>query len=304
MRFSTLSGMFHLTCKPGGAEVHIQKKIKSEALSGYMSEYKTYKFPKTRIATIDICEVGLHKHHIVAMLEIDVTESREKTRNLKKEAGKISFTAWLIKVIAGAVKDHEKVAGYLKGKRKVVVFNDVNISMLVEKEINGQKVPIPLLIEKADTRSIESITKQLSDAKNETLTDKDIVLQSKSSRSERFYYLLPGFARRFIWRYLLKHPHLVFSKMGNVAITSVGMMGNISGWFIPISVHPICFGLGSIIKKPAVVDDKIEIRQMLNMTIMIDHDVIDGAPMARFISDLSNNLESGMYLKSHQSSVG
>ena len=114
---------------------------------------------------------------------------------------------------------------------------------------------------------------------------------------ERFYYLLPGFARRFIWRYLLRHPHLVFNKMGNVAITSIGMAGSINGWFIPISVHPICFGAGSVIKKPVVIKDRIEIREMLNMTILIDHDVVDGAPMVRFIRDLSNNLENGLFLQ-------
>ena len=82
--------------------------------------------------------------------------------------------------------------------------------------------------------------------------------------------------------------------MGNVAFTSIGMMGKVNGWFIPISVHPICFGVSSMIKKPAVIDDKIEIREMLNMTILLDHDVIDGAPMARFVSDLTKNVESGL----------
>lgn len=82
--------------------------------------------------------------------------------------------------------------------------------------------------------------------------------------------------------------------MGNVAFTSIGMMGKINGWFIPISVHPICFGIGSIIKKPVVIDNRIEIREILHMSILLDHDVIDGAPMARFISDLSKNIEEGL----------
>lgn len=82
--------------------------------------------------------------------------------------------------------------------------------------------------------------------------------------------------------------------MGNVAFTSLGMMSIINGWFIPISVHPICFGIGSIIKKPRVVNNTIEIREMLNVSILLDHDVIDGAQMARFIGDLSKNIEKGL----------
>lgn len=258
-----------------------------------MTGYKIQKFPKTRIATIDVCAIGQEKHHIAAMIEVDVTGSREKIKQYRREVNKISFTAWLIKTIGLTIKDHEHVAAYLIGKSKVVIFNDINISISVEKELDGHKVPIPLIIEKANERSIESITQQINEARDAVLTDKDIVLQSRSSQFERLYCMLPGFVRRFVWRYLLRHPHIAFSKMGNVAITSIGMRGNVNGWFIPISVHPICFGIGKITKKPVVVDDKIEIRAMLNMTILLDHDVVDGVPMARFISDLTDNIEKG-----------
>ncbi|MBN8707288.1 MAG: 2-oxo acid dehydrogenase subunit E2 [Bacteroidetes bacterium] len=261
-----------------------------------MSDFKINYFPKTRLATLDICTVGLQKHYISAMIEFDVTDSREKIKQLKRNGNKISFTAWLIKVISNTIKEYETVAGYLQGKRKVITFTDINVSIAVEKEVNGQKVPIPLVIEKANEKSIESITKQINDATAQQLTEKDIVLQSKSSRMERLYYALPGFIRRGFWNYLLKHPKLAYSKMGNVAITSVGMIGRINGWFIPISVHPICFGIGKITKKPVVIDDNIEIREILNMSVLIDHDVVDGGLMARFISKLSDNIENGKEL--------
>jgi pyruvate/2-oxoglutarate dehydrogenase complex dihydrolipoamide acyltransferase (E2) component len=52
----------------------------------------------------------------------------------------------------------------------------------------------------------------------------------------------------------------------------------------------------SIVKKPVVIDDKIEAREILNMSLLLDHDVIDGAPMARFLSELTRNIESGLNL--------
>ena len=111
--------------------------------------------------------------------------------------------------------------------------------MAVEKDLNGQKVPIPLLIKKANAVSIESIARQINEAHEQKLSEKDIVLQNKSSMLKRVYYSLPGFIHRLFWRYLINYPHFVFSKRGNVAITSIGMMGKVNGWFIPISVHPI-----------------------------------------------------------------
>lgn len=258
-----------------------------------MSDFSIHRFPKSRIATIDVCSVGIQKHHITALIEIDVAKSSEKIKNQRAENKTISFTGWLIKVISITIKDFEQAAGYLQGKRSVLIFSDINVSIVVEKELNGQKVPIPLLIEKANERTIESITKQINDAKNQILTDNDIVLDKTSSRLELFYYYLPGFIRRYFWRNLIKHPQFAFRKMGNVAVTSIGMIGSANGWFIPISIHPICFGIGRIAKKPLVVNDKIEIREVLNMTVLMDHDVIDGAQMARFINKLSENLETG-----------
>ena len=81
--------------------------------------------------------------------------------------------------------------------------------------------------------------------------------------------------------------------MGNVAVTSIGMIGKINGWFIHKSVHPVSFGVGSILKKPVVIDNEIKIREILNMTILVDHDVIDGAPMVRFLDDLTDYVENG-----------
>ena len=261
-----------------------------------MINYKIQKFPKTRIATIDVSAIGLQKHHITAMIEVDVSETRQKIKKYKNEINKISFTAWLIKVISLTLKGNEQAAAYLKGRHNLIIFNDINISMVVEKDLNGQKVPIPLIIEKANERSIESINRQINEAKAAQLTDEDIVLQRKSSRLDQLYYFLPGFVRRLFWRYLLRHPALAYKTMGNVAFTSIGMMGKVNGWFIPMSVLPICFGISSITKKPVVVDDKVEIREVLKMTILLDHDVIDGAPMTRFLSNLSENIEKGIGL--------
>lgn len=256
-----------------------------------MTEYKIKRFPKTRVATFDICDIGSKKHHIPALLEIDVTDTRKKVREIKRGGKRVSFTACLIKVIGDTIKDHENVAAYLNGRRELIVFDDVNVSMIVEKSLNGQKVPIPLVVEKAQQRSVESIFEQIEDARNHIFSEDEIVLQSRSVWPQRLYYTLPGFIRRAFWRYLLAHPRLAYRKMGNVSVTSVGMMGNANGWFVPVSIHPVSFGIGKVTKKAVVINDKIEIREILNMTVLMDHDVVDGAPMARFISDLSSRIE-------------
>ena len=62
---------------------------------------------------------------------------------------------------------------------------------------------------------------------------------------------------------------------------------------IPTSVHPLSFGVGSIIKKPGVIDSRVEIREYLYMTVSVDHDIIDGAPAVRALSKLTGLIERG-----------
>ncbi|NVM46860.1 MAG: 2-oxo acid dehydrogenase subunit E2 [Candidatus Lokiarchaeota archaeon] len=57
------------------------------------------------------------------------------------------------------------------------------------------------------------------------------------------------------------------------------------------------FSIGAITKKPSVIEDKIEIREILHTTILFDHDIIDGAPAARFSAKLKVLIEKGFGLE-------
>jgi len=249
--------------------------------------------PRSRIATFDISSIGASKHHVAALLEFDVTDSRSKLKDLRKSGVNISFNAWLIKVISVVLQKHPEASAFLVSKKKLIIFNDINVSMIVEKTIGQAKVPIPMVIEKADKKSALEITQEIENAKDQELSGRDIVLKKRTAAYENLYYHLPGFLRRAVWRMILKNPKFAYKKMGNAVVTSLGMMGRINGWFIPKSIHPVSFGVGSVLKKPVVVENEIKIRDILNMTILIDHDVIDGAPMVRFLNDLTKAIENG-----------
>jgi pyruvate/2-oxoglutarate dehydrogenase complex dihydrolipoamide acyltransferase (E2) component len=69
------------------------------------------------------------------------------------------------------------------------------------------------------------------------------------------------------------------------------MFGTGGGWGIPVPNHSLQLTLGGIAEKPGVVDQRIEIRQYMSVTVSIDHDIIDGAPAARFIQRLKELVE-------------
>lgn len=49
-----------------------------------MLNYEISKFPDSRIASIDVCEAGKKKHHVIGLVEFDVTDSRKKIREYNK----------------------------------------------------------------------------------------------------------------------------------------------------------------------------------------------------------------------------
>ncbi len=79
--------------------------------------------------------------------------------------------------------------------------------------------------------------------------------------------------------------------------TTAGIVGHTRGWIIPLSMHPLCLALGSLNQQPAVYRGEIQKREILHLTILIDHDVIDGVPAARFVDDLVKKLQTGFGLQ-------
>lgn len=263
-----------------------------------MENSKIERFPRSRIATLDVLEIGKQKHHIPALIEVDVTDARALIRERREQGAAVSFTSWLMKVIAVTAKEYETATAFLKDKRHVEIFDDINISIIVEKEIRGKKVPMPLLVEKVQARSVASIHEEIEKAKLSVLSEEDIVLRKRSARWEKLYYRLPGSLRRLFWTRLLKNPRAAYKRMGNISLTSIGMMGKVNGWFIPSAVHPLGFGISGITQKPVGMNGEIVLREMLNLTILLDHDVIDGANMARFIASLADNMNTCVGLRS------
>jgi pyruvate/2-oxoglutarate dehydrogenase complex dihydrolipoamide acyltransferase (E2) component len=259
-----------------------------------IGKYQKYRIPDNRVGTIDIGVASKRKHHISSLIELDVTEARRLLKQLPKEEN-YSFTAWLLKCISLAIDENKEIQGIRYRRKNIIVFDDVDIAMMVEREINGQKAPLPYVIRGANQKSIQDIHLEIKSAQNQRIENEgDYVLgEKKNAKMMKLYAKTPTFLRNLIWRRIIKNPFITKEQLGTVMMTSVGMMGKVNGWVVPKSVHPVSFAIGSIIKKPGVVDGLISIRDMMHVTITIDHDVIDGAPAIRVLSKFTKLIESG-----------
>jgi pyruvate dehydrogenase E2 component (dihydrolipoamide acetyltransferase) len=70
---------------------------------------------------------------------------------------------------------------------------------------------------------------------------------------------------------------------GTTALSNLGMFGirNFDAVINPPHATILAVGVGE--KRPVVVDDRIEIRTMMTVTLSCDHRAVDGALGARFL---------------------
>jgi pyruvate/2-oxoglutarate dehydrogenase complex dihydrolipoamide acyltransferase (E2) component len=59
----------------------------------------------------------------------------------------------------------------------------------------------------------------------------------------------------------------------------------------PPTLASVTVVVGGLSRRPRVVGDEVGIRDVLDLTVTIDHDVVDGAPAARFVADLRQRME-------------
>ena len=228
------------------------------------------------------------KNRVYGLVELDVTKARRYMRNHKEKTGEtLSFTGWMIKCIGQAVSEDKQVQAYGKGRNRFVIFDDVDVSIVVEREVDGQKLPVPYVVRKANDKSFQEIHDEIRAAQAQKQMTGPVLGSERPPRILNVFQSLPRFLRKIGWWKFRRDPFLKKRVMGTVGVTSLGMFGKTGGWPINIGFHSLEFAIGGISEKPTVIDGKVETREYLNLTVMIDHDVIDGAPAARFTARLA-----------------
>jgi pyruvate dehydrogenase E2 component (dihydrolipoamide acetyltransferase) len=78
---------------------------------------------------------------------------------------------------------------------------------------------------------------------------------------------------------------------GTFTLTNLGSLGVDA--FTPLLNPPqvAILGLGRIHPGPAVVEGALTVRQLLTLSLTVDHRLVDGAPAARFLADVARLIE-------------
>ena len=253
------------------------------------ADYQVVPYPQVRRLEAIAYRSVQHKSMIHGLLEVDVTRARAHLREYRAITGEpLSFTAFLVACLAKAVEEHKAMQAYRKGSKHLVLFEDVDVYIPIERNVAGQKEIMPSIIRAANRKTLREIHQEIRAAQTQ-----DVAKAWDGFKVIHWPWLLlfPVF-RLMVWM-AERSPQMWKKYRGTVGLTAVGMFGKGAGWGIPLPSHSLWVTVGGIGEKPGVVDGHIAIRQYLSLTISFDHETIDGAPAARFTQRLKELIESG-----------
>ena len=195
--------------------------------------------------------------HVNTVFEMDcskLVEARSKLKNQfeERDGVKLTYTPMIVKALVESLKAFPILNAAIDGDN-VVYKQEINVGVAVALDW-GLIVPV---VKHADELSLLGLARAVNDL-------------AERARHKRL------------------KPEEV--QDGTFTITNPGIYGGLFG--LPIINQPQVgiLGIGSIEKRPVVVDDAIAIRSMAYMSLTFDHRLIDGAVADQFMAHLKQQL--------------
>jgi len=258
------------------------------------------KIPKTQKLVFDMLHLSLQRHHIHVIAQVDVDLILRLLEQYKETHGeKLSLTGYLIYVFSRAIEKN-KDAHAIRVGRKKYIFNDVDVHTIVERETkDGELFPTSHIIRQANRKSILEIHNEIRTAQKQSI-EGFVERGSRRDKLQRLFSSFPRFLRKKIMKRMLKKPRMMKKNIGTVCVTAVGMLAkNIRtlGMPIPLQPWPIQFSIGCLDRKIYLENGQLSEREILNVSITFDHDVMQGGNITRFLNEIYEMIVSGFGLK-------
>lgn len=231
--------------------------------------------------------VNRKKNTIHCLTEAEISVLLNKMNTWHQQTGqKISLTACVVFCLAHTLKEFPEFNSFIRFNR-LVLLKDVTISVLVERELENEKVPEPLAICHAHQKSLMDIQHEIREAQH-------VKGDKLGQISDNYwFYLIPSFLLKLFIRLADKSIKMA-ERYGKAAVTAIGMFGQDNMWFIPHGSATVLVTVGSISRKPMIINDLLLEKEYLNLTFSFNHDIVDGAPAARFVKYFCDFLAKGM----------
>lgn len=202
--------------------------------------------------------------HMSVHEEVEISELiriREKYKTVYAEKNvKLTYLAFVLKATALALKKHRVLNAQLDLENNRMIYkNYYNIGIAVDTA-EGLVVPV---IHDVDKLSIFEIASKVAEY-SEKARDRKLTLDDM--------------------------------KDGTFTITNYGVLGGI--FAVPVINYPqaAILGVGRILKTPVVKNDQVVVGNILPLSLTVDHRIVDGGEVTRFLNQVMRYLEEPVSL--------
>ncbi|SDX12352.1 pyruvate dehydrogenase E2 component (dihydrolipoamide acetyltransferase) [Marininema mesophilum] len=198
--------------------------------------------------------------HVTIMEEIDASELIEVRSWAKpiaeKKGIKLTYLPFVVKALTATLHQFPTLNASIDDENEEIVLKKVYNMGIATATEDGLVVPV---VKNVDRKSIFTLAEEIRDVVDRTRNKKASVEDLKGS---------------------------------TFSITNIGSFGG--QYFTPIINYPevAIFGMGKMADRPVAVDGEVVIRPMMNVSLSIDHRLIDGDVAARFLNHVKELLEN------------
>ena len=129
--------------------------------------YQVLDLSPERRAWLNILELSRPTLHMYGLLEVDVTIARQFIAKRKERTGEtFSFTGYLVFCLAQAVAEDNVVQSYLKGRRQLVRFDDVNVGLMIERKVGEKHTLMGYVIQGANRKTYQEVHQEIRSAQS------------------------------------------------------------------------------------------------------------------------------------------
>jgi pyruvate/2-oxoglutarate dehydrogenase complex dihydrolipoamide acyltransferase (E2) component len=246
-------------------------------------------FPPARRLVTAAMRSGRHIVPMHGLFEVDITLARQL---LAAGNPPLSLTAFIVASLARAVAAHPQVHAYRDWRGRLIEHCQVDVATLIEIDTSDGPFGLVHVVRDADIRSVAEISAELRAVKSDAPTATPGRLLT---RVAPILGRVPGLYRAMYW--IMRRSRRAHLATGTVQVSAIGMFADGGGFAIaPPTVASLLIVVGGLSQRPCVVGGRVEIRDVLEVTVTIDHNVVDGAPATRFGAELRRLLHNAAAL--------
>ena len=239
---------------------------------------------------------------IYGTVELDVTEIEKYISEKRKQGIKTTLTYMMTLIVGRAIRQEVPELNTFVRRGKIIQREqiDATVSVLLPGGEMGS-----VKVENSDKLTIKEISNEIA----KKIRDSRKGNENKTMQSKNFLSSLPWPLRNWIfklyrtitihWGISMPLVGLDSNSFGSYVISNIGSVGLDTGYgsLLPSSNISIILILGSINKKPTVIDNKIVVRRIMALSATLDHRVVDGSHGGRLFRAIKYFLKNPQLLE-------